>query len=165
MTTGNARFTGSAHGMLANAAAQAPSHPTGGGPLTAVSCPGRGSITVSAAIADRLAALLASARNTGLSLCGTGFRTYDAQVALRRQYCGTSHYDIYDKPASKCKDAHQFPHPVARPGTSMHEQGVAVDFPCSTRGSACYTWLLGNAARFGFYNLPTEPWHWSINGR
>ena len=25
-------------------------------------------------------------------------------------------------------------------------------------------WLAGNAASFGFYNLPSEPWHWSTTG-
>ena len=42
---------------------------------------------------------------------------------------------------------------------------LAIDFAnCSTRSTACYRWLSGNAAGFGFYNLPSEPWHWSING-
>jgi hypothetical protein len=24
--------------------------------------------------------------------------------------------------------------------------------------------LADNASRFGFFNLPSEPWHWSVNG-
>ena len=28
-----------------------------------------------------------------------------------------------------------------------------------------FVWLTANAARFGFFNLPSEPWHWSVNGR
>jgi LAS superfamily LD-carboxypeptidase LdcB len=48
----------------------------------------------------------------------------------------------------------------------MHERGLAVDFRnCSVRSTACYQWLAGNAARFGFFNLPSEPWHWSTTGR
>ena len=47
----------------------------------------------------------------------------------------------------------------------MHERGLAIDFDnCSYRSSACYLWLAGNASWYGFYNLPSEPWHWSING-
>jgi LAS superfamily LD-carboxypeptidase LdcB len=54
---------------------------------------------------------------------------------------------------------------VPRPGQSQHEVGLAIDFnSCSSRGTACFGWLAGNASRFGFYNLPSEPWHWSING-
>jgi LAS superfamily LD-carboxypeptidase LdcB len=50
----------------------------------------------------------------------------------------------------------------------MHERGLAVDFTNNgsilTRGSSGYQWLKANASRFGFYNLPSEPWHWSVNG-
>ena len=33
-----------------------------------------------------------------------------------------------------------------------------------TSGSAAYRWLSANAPRFGFRNLPGEPWHWSTTG-
>lgn len=59
--------------------------------------------------------------------------------------------------------------PAAKPGTSMHEWGMAIDFTCNGMklGSHknCLKWLKQNAARFGVYNLPNEPWHWSSNGR
>lgn len=59
--------------------------------------------------------------------------------------------------------------PTAVPGTSMHEIGEAVDFTSDgrtvARGSAAFAWLTANAGRFGFHNLPSEPWHWSTNGR
>ncbi len=55
--------------------------------------------------------------------------------------------------------------PTAKPGSSMHEVGLAIDFEnCSSRSSTCHVWLKNNAARFGFINLPSEPWHWLING-
>jgi D-alanyl-D-alanine carboxypeptidase len=52
----------------------------------------------------------------------------------------------------------------------MHERGLAIDFThggriISSRGSAAFQWLNANASRYGFYNLPSEPWHWSVNGR
>jgi hypothetical protein len=31
-------------------------------------------------------------------------------------------------------------------------------------GDACFNWLQTNAASYGLYNLPSEPWHWSTNG-
>jgi D-alanyl-D-alanine carboxypeptidase len=46
---------------------------------------------------------------------------------------------------------------------------LAIDFRCAgagigSRSSPCYVWLAANAAAYGFYNLPSEPWHWSVNG-
>ena len=47
----------------------------------------------------------------------------------------------------------------------MHEVGLAIDFEnCGSHSTACCQWLSANASRFGFFNLPSEPWHWSING-
>ena len=51
----------------------------------------------------------------------------------------------------------------------MHERGLAVDFTCGSgyaigRSSPCYAWLVSNAGSYGFINLPSEPWHWSVNG-
>ena len=55
--------------------------------------------------------------------------------------------------------------PTARPGTSMHEQGLAIDFDhCNSHSTSCGRWLNRHAASFGFYNLPSEPWHFSVNG-
>ena len=51
----------------------------------------------------------------------------------------------------------------------MHEQGLSIDFTQGgrtlTRSSSGYQWLRANAGRFGLRNLPSEPWHWSTNGR
>jgi len=120
-------------------------------------------ITVAASIADSLERLLAAAESDGLNFSGGGYRSSDAQAATRRANCGSSDYDVYDKPASQCRP------PTARPGQSMHEQGLAVDFTSggsivSSRSSPAFRWLSNNGGRFGFYNLPSEPWHWSTNG-
>jgi hypothetical protein len=120
-------------------------------------------ITVASSIADNLDRLMGAADSAGLHLGGSGYRDSSQQVALRRAHCGSSDYEIYEAPASSCSP------PTARPGSSMHERGLAVDFTCngsliSSRGSPCFRWLSGNAAGYGFYNLPSEPWHWSTNG-
>ncbi|MEY2569109.1 MAG: hypothetical protein QOE35_3638 [Actinomycetota bacterium] len=120
-------------------------------------------ITVATSIADNLAALLNASDGAGLNLGGTGYRSSDAQVATRRANCGTSDYDVYEKPASQCHP------PTARPGQSMHEQGLAVDFTnngslINSHSNPAWQWLNSNASRFGFYNLPSEAWHWSTNG-
>jgi hypothetical protein len=139
----------------AQGAAPAPGIPQG--PVTLATVRG---ITVHSAIAPQVEAMLAAAQADGLTLTGGGYRTNASQIALRRAHCGTSDYAIYEMPAGQCSP------PTARPGTSMHEQGLAIDFNnCSTRSTRCFQWLAANAARFGFRNLPSEPWHWSIDGR
>jgi hypothetical protein len=113
-------------------------------------------ITVHSSIAGQLESLLATAQADGLTLTGSGYRSTQRQIELR-QVNGCP--DIYESPASACAT------PTARPGTSMHEVGLAVDFAnCSSQSTACYRWLSANAARFGFYNFPRESWHWSIDG-
>lgn len=138
----------------------------GGGPSGPVPVPGNiplatvGGITVYAGIADQLGAMLDAARGDGVQLSGSGYRDPQRQIELRRQNCGSSSYAVYQASPGSCSP------PTARPGTSNHERGLAIDFAnCSSRSTACYRWLAGNAAGFGFYNLPSEPWHWSTNGR
>jgi len=119
-----------------------------------------GGITVNCAIVGNLTSLLNAARSSGLALSGGGYRDPSSQIALRRAHCGSSYYAIYEMPASSCHP------PTARPGQSQHELGLAVDFnACQSRSSACYQWLSAHASSFGFYNLPSEPWHWSSTGR
>lgn len=121
-------------------------------------------IQVAASIAASTTSLLTAARRAGLAnLHGSGYRSPARQIELRRQNCGTSDYDIYRKPAAQCSP------PTAPPGSSMHEQGLAIDFTENgrslTRSSPAYRWLQANAGKYGFRNLPSEPWHWSVNGR
>jgi hypothetical protein len=164
---------------LAEAAARADaeeearqSSPSGGGgtslgpasgQLATVACPGGGSITVDSSLAGNLGAMLDAAAAEGLNMCGNGYRDPAEQIALRQAHCGTSHYAIYEAPSSSCSP------PTARPGTSQHEQGLAVDLTCNGGGalgssSPCFAWLQANAASYGLYNLPSEPWHWSNDG-
>ncbi len=122
-----------------------------------------GGITVAASLGPNLAALLQAATADGLRLGGGGYRSSESQIALRRAHCGTSDYAIYEMSPSSCSP------PTARPGQSMHEQGLAIDFTCNgggalSRSSPCYSWLQANAGSYGFRNLPSEPWHWSTNG-
>lgn len=134
------------------------------GGLARVSCPAGGSITVAGELASGLRGLLDAAAADGLHLCGWGYRSTDRQIALRRAHCGTSEYAIWSMPSYRCSP------PTARPGRSMHERGLAVDFTCNgsgigSRSSACFRWLDAHAGNYGLINLPSEPWHWSTNGR
>jgi LAS superfamily LD-carboxypeptidase LdcB len=117
---------------------------------------------MAASVTGHLQDLVDAASADGIDMCGGGYRDPADQVAVRRANCGTSYYAIYEAPSSACSP------PTAPPGTSQHEQGLAVDFTIGgrtiSRGSAAFNWLKANAAGFGFYNLPAEPWHWSTTG-
>jgi peptidoglycan hydrolase CwlO-like protein len=135
--------------------------PPGG--VVSVACPAGGSIRVAGDIAPSVTRLLNDAAADGLTMCGNGFRDPADQIALRRSNCGTSDYAIYQAPSSACSP------PTARPGASLHEQALAIDFTCGgggtvSYGDACYTWLQANAVNYGLYNLPGEPWHYSVDG-
>ena len=52
----------------------------------------------------------------------------------------------------------------------MHQWGLAVDWSnagslIANHSNAAWQWLNANAGRFGFADLPSEPWHWSTDGR
>lgn len=120
-------------------------------------------IQVHQSIASKVDQMLTAARNDGVDLGGWGFRDNIRQIELRRAHCGTTEYDIWDKPASLCRP------PTARPGQSMHERGLAIDFTynggsMTSRSNPGFVWLANNASRWGFVNLPSEPWHWSTDG-
>ncbi len=130
-------------------------------PVDVVSVQG---IAVARGVAPKVSALLDAARAAGFPLKGSGYRSSARQIALRKRHCGSSEYDIWQKPASQCVP------PTARPGRSLHERGLALDLRLAddtrlTRNSPAFQWLSQNAGRFGFYNLPSEPWHWSVSGK
>ncbi len=138
-----------------------PSPDPGGGTPTGTHdvVPVRG-IIVARQIAPQVEALLAASEADGVRLSGDGFRSPTRQIELRKQNCGTSHYDIYEKPSSQCTPM------TAKPGTSNHERGLAIDFHgISAPESPGFRWLAANAHRFGLFNLPSEPWHWSVDGK
>jgi hypothetical protein len=136
--------------------------PVPGGVVDVV-CPIGGTVQVAGDIAATVERLLADAAEQGIGMCGFGYRDPADQIAVRRANCGTSDYAIYEAPSSYCSP------PTARPGTSMHEQGLAIDFTSEGGdtlgyGSSGYYWLQDNGANYGMYNLPGEPWHWSVDG-
>jgi hypothetical protein len=148
---------GSSGGSSGGGGGYVPPAITGSGSIVSV-----GGIRVHSSIAGNLQALLSAASAAGIQFSGGGYRDPSGQIAVRRANCGSSNYAIYQMPASSCRP------PTARPGSSMHEQGLAIDFTQNgstlTRGSSGFQWLVANAGRFGFRNLPSEPWHWSTNG-
>jgi len=124
-----------------------------------------GSFRVATSLAPSLSALLADAAADGVVLTGGAYRSGSEQVARRRANCAgedgvADDYDLYEKPSDQCSPR------TARPGSSLHETGEAIDFEhCQTRATACYRWLARYAHRYGLVNLPEEPWHWSVTGQ
>ena len=99
------------------------------------------------------------AAKAGIPLSGGGFRTKQRQIELRKiNGCP----DVWTAPASSCRV------PTAIPGRSLHEIGMAIDITSGGRSltskSPGFKWLRAHAAEYGFKNLPSEPWHWSITG-
>jgi len=92
----------------------------------------------------------------GRSLCaGGGYRSYEDQVSLHAAKPGLT----------------------AKPGTSNHGWGLAVDMCVPgggnmSFGSSDYAWLADNASAYGWVNPPwalpgrgrEEPWHWEYTG-
>ncbi|MCY4421930.1 MAG: D-alanyl-D-alanine carboxypeptidase family protein [Acidimicrobiaceae bacterium] len=119
---------------------------------------------VNAQIADDVDGLLEALEAAGFDMGGWGYRTHQRQIELRRAHCGTSDWAVWQKPSSTCRP------PTARPGRSNHEKGLAIDFTESgrlitSRSSAVFRALQRLAPQFGLQNLPSEPWHWSVDGR
>ncbi len=115
-------------------------------------------ITVNVSVANNINNLLTAAKAAGINFGGYGYRTYDRQVELRKEHgCA----DL-SKSSSACTP------PTAIPGQSNHENGEAIDFKIGDStigsGSAGFRWLSANAGQYGFKNLPSEAWHWSVDG-
>ena len=116
-------------------------------------------ILVNVEIADALEEMIEDAFEDGVELQGWGWRSNERQIELRTQNCE----DPWETPSSECSP------PTARPGHSRHELGLAIDFHIEgrviTRLDPAFVWLEQHAGIYGLFNLPSEPWHWSVDGR
>lgn len=116
----------------------------------------RGGLTIpyNALRATNALRMFDAAAREGIILGGSGWRSNVRQQQLFAHNCG----------ARGCHP------PTAVPGTSEHEWGLAGDLTCNSaqaipsHTSRCWVWLNAHAAHYGFYNLKSEPWHWSIDG-
>jgi D-alanyl-D-alanine carboxypeptidase len=116
-------------------------------------------MTVHKIVAFPLQRMIDDAKADGIAISGGGFRTKQRQIELRTiNGCP----DVWTAPSSSCRV------PTAIPGRSLHEIGLAVDITSGGRTinakSPAFGWLVKNAGRYGFVNLPSEAWHWSITG-
>ncbi|MFZ3011594.1 MAG: D-alanyl-D-alanine carboxypeptidase family protein [Minisyncoccia bacterium] len=111
-------------------------------------------------IVSNINAMLVASKSAGLNITGGGYRSTEQQKQLRIKYCNGD----YENASAKCNP------PTALPGQSNHNHGKAFDLQCDgkfiqTRDNKCFVWLQANAGKYGLSNLPSEPWHWSVDGR
>lgn len=111
-------------------------------------------LIVNSLVSANVRKMVDDAKAGGVTLNGGSFRDVEAQIATRKKNCNGDPYTTDD-----CNP------PTAKPGKSQHERALAIDFDnCSTRSTACYKWLNSNAKKYGYFNLESEPWHWSTSG-
>jgi murein DD-endopeptidase MepM/ murein hydrolase activator NlpD len=113
-------------------------------------------VTVNASIAGKIQAMFQAAQRDGVTLSvSSSFRSAAKQIEIwERHNCANR--------ADQCAGE------VARPGSSNHELGLALDFnDCASTGTACNRWMRANGARYGMYHDPgwgSDLLHWSTNG-
>lgn len=99
--------------------------------------------------------MVAAALEDGVRIqAGGSYRTYETQVQLAKppSQGGKGLYGVNYNGVIGL---------AARPGTSNHGYGLAVDI---IQNGAAVAWLRANAGRFGFRTIPREPWHWEYRG-
>jgi hypothetical protein len=103
---------------------------------------------VSSLISQRVVNMVNAAKKDGVNLAGSSWRSYEAQQQLRADNCNRGH----------CNP------PTANPGNSQHERGIGTDFGAADKGGEVWNWLEANGSKYGYHNLPSENWHWSMSG-
>ncbi|MFF5227350.1 D-alanyl-D-alanine carboxypeptidase family protein [Dactylosporangium sp. NPDC000521] len=113
-------------------------------PVTALAEVGSTGHRLAAPAAAALESLMRAAQRDGVKIGITdSYRSYDEQVDLARRK------GLYSQGGL-----------AAKPGTSDHGWGLAVDLDLDARAQA---WMRANGGRFGFTeNTPREPWHWKF---
>lgn len=127
--------------------------------------------------ARAMRALVAAATADGIQVRATGtYRSYDRQVALFKSRYTTER--LPGRPWKVWQGQTWWQKPktamAARPGTSNHGLGLAVDFAEERDGDLqvesvsprFVRWLVKNAATYGFINevgVTKEPWHWTYS--
>lgn len=104
--------------------------------------------------ATAYALMVQAAKDAGVSWGVTdSYRDYGQQV------------DVYNRKGDYSQGGW-----AAKPGTSQHGWGNALDLN-NQKGSglgynsAQFKWLNDNASKYGFSNIPREPWHWQFDNK
>ena len=111
---------------------------------------------VSSLISGKVLAIISAAKQDGVTLTGGGFRTYTEQRDLYNERCTVVNSDGIRSDVT-CSIQ------TAKPGSSEHEKGLAIDFVLDSANTVS-SWLIANGSKYGFINLPSEAWHYSMSG-
>ena len=123
-----------------------------------------GGIWVHQSIAGRVRSLLNAASNAGLSLGGGGYRDPKEQIRFRAGPLRPHLLRHLPEARVAVPAADRAPGSVHARTGSGHRLHLRSGSLITSRSNPAFQWLAANAASYGFYNLPSEPWHWSING-
>jgi len=94
-------------------------------------------------VASSFKVMKAAAAMQGINLSiNNAYRSFEQQVDMARRF------GLYSQGGR-----------AAQPGTSNHGLGRAVDLNVKSNPGSV-EWLKANAAKYGFNNIPREPWHW-----
>lgn len=97
------------------------------------------------AAASKFEQMKAAAAADGINLnINNAYRSYEKQVEMANRL------GLYSRGGK-----------AAVPGTSNHGWGKAVDLNVKSNPGS-FEWLKQNAAKYGFKNIPREPWHWEV---
>jgi LAS superfamily LD-carboxypeptidase LdcB len=115
---------------------------------------------VTAKLKPLILTLQKAASNDGVILTvASGFRTNDEQIAERKAHV-IDKTKINDLEYLLSADNGLFHPRTAKPGTSNHQSGLAVDFNVTGKPDV-YKWMVLKAHAFGWIRtVPSERWHW-----
>lgn len=96
-------------------------------------------------VASSFKVMKAAAAMQGINLAiNNAYRSFEQQVDMARRF------GLYSQGGR-----------AAQPGTSNHGLGQAIDLNVKSNPGSV-EWLKANAAKYGFKNIPREPWHWEM---
>lgn len=133
---------------------------------------------VNSQISEQVVSLLKKAVADNIPIGGGAWRPIDTQLQFWKERCGPDYPITQPWDPNICHGAR-----LARPGYSMHQMGLGIDFTCGgnylTTDDECFRWLEQNAKTYGLLEWGNsgglavspkrnkdgyEAWHWSING-
>jgi hypothetical protein len=138
-------------------------------------------VLIAKKVAPALLAMVADAKKDGVKISvNSAFRTNEDQIVNGKRRSGQNYlYDIWTHTGNNKKlpgkKHYTYPGhsptspPVSRtgnlaavPGTSNHQNGIALDLNTGAKsGSPQYEWLVANAWKYGFIRaVQKERWHW-----
>lgn len=131
-------------------------------------------VSVDSRIYPDLQRMFDDARAQGVNpTVGEGYRSHSDQVQMMESYIARYRNEGYSESEAQALAAQI----VARPGTSEHELGIAVDIngAAGVSDETVYQWLLQNAYKYGFIlrypadkeeitGIDYEPWHYRYVG-